>query len=129
VNQFLGSVLPTADSAGTERQMVAVPSRAAVRQGTTGTMVSASHSEPFVEGGGWPVAGQAVLASRPAVGHASSGDAQAGSATSLDVGLPFDWQALLGRTRAEQGKTILALIGALAVTLRIRRTVANKAAA
>lgn len=33
----------------------------------------------------------------------------------------FDFRSILGRTRAEQGKTLLAAIGALAILLRIRR--------
>lgn len=33
----------------------------------------------------------------------------------------IDWRALFGRTRAEQGKTLLAAIGAAALLLRLRR--------
>lgn len=36
---------------------------------------------------------------------------------------PFDVGSLLGRTRAEQGKTVLAIIGAVAIFLRVRRAV------
>jgi S1-C subfamily serine protease len=126
VNRFLASVLPSAESAGAERQMVAVPPRAALRRGTPGAMVSASHAERSADA--WPAAEGTLLSSRPAVERASTGDGRGGSLPPLDAGSSFDWPALLGRSRAEQGKTVLALLGALAVALRVRRTVGNKAA-
>jgi hypothetical protein len=124
VREFLNSVLPT-DSSGADRQMVAVPPRGMARHGTHTAIVAASHAEPVSDP--WP--DETVLSSRPAaaIGHASSDAAKFGSVASDDNGLPFDWQALLGRTRAEQGKTILAIIGAMAVVLRVRRTAGNKA--
>jgi S1-C subfamily serine protease len=124
VRQFLGSVLPP-ESAGGERQMVAVPPRAVARRAAQTSTVAASDARPATNL--WP--NETVLSGRPAaaVGHASSDLDETSYSASLDNGLPFDWQGLLGRTRSEQGKTILAIIGAMAVAIRVRRSAGNKA--
>jgi hypothetical protein len=41
----------------------------------------------------------------------------------------FDWRACLGQTRPEQGKTLLAVVGALAIALRVRRSMIRGAGA
>ncbi|HWB09074.1 MAG TPA: serine protease [Pirellulales bacterium] len=124
VRQFLASVLPP-ESADGERQMVAVPPRAAVRRGAQASMAAVSHAQPAGDGAGWP--DETVLARRPGGGRPSSEVSQIDSPMPAD-GQAFDWQSLLGRTRGEQGKTVLAIIGAMAVALRVRRTVGSKGA-
>ncbi|HEX5443182.1 MAG TPA: hypothetical protein VFW87_05110, partial [Pirellulales bacterium] len=67
------------------------------------------------------------LAMRPAPPPAGltaplvSSNALQASSSSDDASL--DFRSIFGRTRAEQGKTILAAIGALTLLLRVRRAV------
>jgi S1-C subfamily serine protease len=79
---------------------------------------------------GWRPARSASLAVRPetpiAVEPAQSG-VSPGASLAADSKEPasatssFDWRSLAGRTRPEQGKTLLAVIGAVAIVARIRR--------
>lgn len=112
VRQFLASVVP--EQRSPEGQMVAhfaprqpgeAPASAAPRQ----------HS--------WPDGGSlAIRPTGPGAGsRASEVDSRRSLATAASESTPVDWRSWFGRTRAEQGKTFLAAIGAAALLLRVRR--------
>jgi S1-C subfamily serine protease len=123
VRQFLSTILPAADIRADE-SLVAVAPRAIARQ-RAGMVSTTSHVEETPVSGGWPNSNGTVLSRRPDSATTDSavneyGTHQSDSKPSDQL---FDWQALAGRTRAEQGKTLLAVIGAVALVLRIRRSV------
>jgi hypothetical protein len=124
VRQFLYGVVPDGSSADGQ-QLVAVPPRDIARRSAMATLTSsntsAARTNSFNSNGVHQ--GSALgtsLSSRPSVALASY-DADLPDASS--AGTPsFDWLNLVGRTRPEQGKTILALLGVLAIGLRVRRS-------
>lgn len=132
VRQFLASVVPQHDDlpqridtavrpAGTSGQDLgersAHSAEAAVWTADDG-MQTASDD-------GWRPARGAALAVRPETSAGLAGlDVPSSSAAQpiASQSAPLlDWQAIVGRTRPEQGKTLLAVIGAAAIFLRIRR--------
>lgn len=114
VRQFLASVIP--EQRSSEGQMVA---HYAPRPGAAVSEPPRQHS--------WPD-GRALAvrpASPPTTGVDSSLPAGGNPPPIVSSAAPgdsfIDWRAFFGRTRAEQGKTFLAAIGATALFLRLRR--------
>ncbi|HVX14468.1 MAG TPA: serine protease [Pirellulales bacterium] len=128
VRQFLQGVVP--EGSGDETQLVSVPTREAARRGTVGMLASSASRVPTDDprrlSAHQGSAIGTVFASRPPASLAAHYEEQSSSDTSGSE-MP-DWRAWLGRTRPEQGKTLLAVIGALAVALRVRRSI-NRGAA
>lgn len=133
VRQFLASVVPQHDD---------LPQRVdtAVRPaGTSGQDMGqrSAHSAdaavwavddgvPAAIDDGWRPASGATLSVRPetSAGLTRSGASpnEADQPIASESTPLLDWQAIVGRTRPEQGKTLLAVIGAAAIFLRIRRS-------
>lgn len=132
VRQFLGSLLPPAELRTDGNEMVAVAPRAVVRQQAAMAMVSAtSHVEEPTTGGGWQNANGTTLLRRPesVTGQSPIAGNSSNERSSPHTDQRFEWQAVVGRSRAEQGKTVLAVIGAAALLIRIRRLLAREPAA
>lgn len=112
VRQFLASVVP--EPPASEGQTVAhlapqpsgdaAPPRQAWRGGAS---LALRPSEPRV--------------ATPPPGSSAGGSPLASPTAEASDDTLIDWRSLLGRTRAEQGKTLLAAIGAAAIFLRVRR--------
>lgn len=133
VRQFLASVVPQHDGLPGRMDSAVRLAGSAEQEPTERSAHSADVAVWAVGDGGqpasddgWRPARGAALAVRPetsADGLAASGV----RANSSDQQVPsssaplVDWQAIVGRTRPEQGKTLLAVIGAAAIFLRIRR--------
>jgi hypothetical protein len=124
VRQFLSSVVPS-DSLDDTKSLVAVPSRALVRRGTPADLVSAT-SPAYVAPADrtWPHLPSTELSRRPQ-STLGAAPASTSSGDSTTDGQAVDWQRLTGRTRAEQAKTLLAVVGLLALILRARRSMAH----
>lgn len=122
VRQFLSGVMPGGHAG--EAHLVAVPPRAVARRAALGALVSNSSPAPAPQSPDYKVqqasATGTILSSRP---DAASGSfaSEPGTTPPSDGG-SFDWTALVGRTRPEQGKTLLAIIGVAAIALRVRRS-------
>lgn len=129
VRQFLSGVVP--DGLASDAALVAVPPRAVARQAAFGTLASSSSPAPAPQSPGYAVqqasATSTVLASRP---DASASLNANGLGPTPSLGDPtFDWMTFIGRTRPEQGKTLLAMIGVAAIALRVRRSLTMSPAA
>lgn len=126
VRQFLTGVLPAEHAS--DASMVAVPPRAVARRAALGTLASASSPLPARPATTYDVqqasATGTMLSSRPDSAIDRSNAYQAG-ASSSSAGPSFDWMAFVGRTRPEQGKTLLALVGVAAIAIRLRRSLAS----
>lgn len=129
VRRFLSTVVPHGDPPTDAQPLVAVPPRAVVRRGAPGALVSAASQVAASDTGhAWQHAAGTTLSRRPeSAVDVRSPDAMSGVSASAGDAQLFDWRALAGRTRAEQGKTLLAVIGAIALVLRARRNPARVA--
>jgi S1-C subfamily serine protease len=129
VRLFLQGVVPEGSAA--ETQLVALPTREAARRAAVGVLASttshgAGHGAPLQAHQGSAIG--TVLANRPAVSLATHCESLTPH-SAPSGGQAFDWRAWLGKTRPEQGKTLLAAIGALAIALRVRRSMSRGAGA
>lgn len=127
VRLFLAGVIPDGPRENATPNLVNVPPRAVARQAALGRLASNSSSVPAQASTDYDVlqasANGTVLSRRP---DSAIGDfATAGLEQASPAGSTIDWPAFLGRTRQEQGKTLLAVIGVVAVVLRVRRGLAS----
>ena len=124
VRQFLNGVVSPGPVS--EGQLVAVPPREVARRATIGSLASttsrASTDAAMQQDVQRGSAIGTVFSNRPAVALASY-DANLSSPSSASGGQAFDWRAWLGQTRPEQGKTLLAFVGVVAIALRLRRSI------
>jgi len=124
VRRFLSAVVPNGELPTDGAPLVAVPPRAVARRGTAGALVSRSSQVATSDSNEWGRSAGTTLSKRPeSAVDIRPRDAAPGFLTSAGDGQLFDWQAWAGRTRAEQGKTLLAIVGAMALVLRARRTI------
>lgn len=130
VRRFLNGVVPDG-RATAGQQLVAVPPREVARRSAVATLASGGATASRASSSDYNGVHQGsaldtVLSSRPSVALAGY-DADLSPATASS-GMPrFDWLSLVGRTRPEQGKTLLALVGMFAIGLRVRRSLAPAA--
>jgi S1-C subfamily serine protease len=130
VRQFLSGVLPPAAPSAGDQPFVAVAPRAIARQRSAGALVSTSSRIDGVnQSSGWANPKDSVISRRPetAVRQQEIDGFDQSDAKLSDRSC--DWQAFAGRTRAEQSKTLLAVIGVVALALRVRRAVGRQSAA
>lgn len=121
VRQFLNGVLPSAASSVADPQWIAVAPRAIARQ-RSALVSTSSHNEDANSSGGSATADGTVLSRRPEPTSGISTPAW-DSINNAQSAKPLDWQAFAGRTRPEQGKTLLAVVGAAALLIRVLRIV------
>jgi hypothetical protein len=129
VRQFLNGVVP--EGPASDESLVAVAPRAVARKAAMGMLAStntpavarAPDHDRMHEGS----AIGTVLSSRPAVA-ATGYNTNLASTSPAGDGQSFDWLALIGRTRPEQGKTLLAIVGLIAIALRLRRSASGSVA-
>ncbi|HET6883970.1 MAG TPA: serine protease [Pirellulales bacterium] len=123
VRQFLNGVVP--EGRPDDKGLVAVPPRAVARRSAVGALASTSmpvaRSEFPPQGVHEGSAIGTVLSNRPS-GALAGYSSELSSPASATDGTSFDWLALIGRTRPEQGKSILAAVGIVAIVLRLRRS-------
>lgn len=125
VRQFLAGVVP--EEPASDDTMVPVPPRAVARQLAAAALASTATAARPSSSTNYDVpqasATGTVLASRPdlAPGTSAAGGFEPSQATDCPS---FDWLTFVGRTRPEQGKTLLAVIGVAAIALRVRRSFA-----
>lgn len=132
VRQFLASVVPQHDDRSERVDSAVRPAGGAGQEFSQRSMQSADAAVWAVDDGGQPASDDgwrpsrgSALAVRPetSAGLADPGVSQGSNVQHIapHAAPLFDWQAIVGRTRPEQGKTLLAVIGAAAIFLRIRR--------
>lgn len=121
VRQFLSTIVP-ADSRPIENQPTAIAApRIATAEQPAGTLVSIQTPAPANSNVSDDPASVTNLAARPPVRFDVGPNTARPAASSADGSTSIDWRAWLGRTRAEQAKTLLAVVGACALLLRLRR--------
>jgi hypothetical protein len=121
VRMFLTGIVPERPASGAN--MEDVPPRAIARRAAQATLASTTSPAPAHPSPDYDVrqtsATGTVFSSRPDTAPAGFSDGAAAAQPS--GGSSIDWTALVGRTRPEQGKTLLAIIGVAAIALRFRR--------
>jgi len=128
VRRFLSSVVPGSRPSDAEPTVTASPQIAASPP-VAGALISIQSTASATLSANDRQAAGTMLANRPRTGP-TTGDASAQHGAGSDTRAPAsDWQTWLGRTRADQAKTLLAVVGAFALLIRMRRSVAPSAAA